>query len=97
MIERIVRKGVVVRDVLIEKVMLLWYNNGGIYWEVDEMQMCPDCEKVYDESEYAHCPYCSGELYDDDDDEVRPCPNCGGCLVLDGDEWVCTNCDYAES
>lgn len=26
------------------------------------MQMCPCCDKVYDESEYSHCPYCSGEL-----------------------------------
>ena len=33
------------------------------------MQMCPFCDKVYDESEYSHCPYCSGEL-DDDDEEV---------------------------
>ena len=41
------------------------------------MQQCPFCDKVYDESEYSHCPYCSGEL-EDDDDEVRPCPesNC---------------------
>ena len=38
------------------------------------MQMCPFCDKVYDESEYSHCPYCSGEL--DDDEEVRPCPEC---------------------
>ena len=43
------------------------------------MQMCPFCDKVYDESEYSHCPYCSGEL--DDDEEVRPCPECGGCLL----------------
>lgn len=35
--------------------------------------------KVYDESEYSHCPYCSGEL-EDGDDEVRPCAECGGCL-----------------
>ena len=26
------------------------------------MQMCPNCDKVYDESEYSKCPYCSGEL-----------------------------------
>ena len=26
------------------------------------MQQCPNCLKVYDESEYTHCPYCSGEL-----------------------------------
>lgn len=56
------------------------------------MQMCPFCDKVYDESEYSHCPYCSGEL-DDDDDEVRPCPECGGCLHWDGEIWECSNCD----
>ena len=26
------------------------------------MQQCPDCGKIYDESEYTHCPYCSGEI-----------------------------------
>ena len=26
------------------------------------MQQCPSCGRVYDESEYSHCPYCSGEL-----------------------------------
>lgn len=26
------------------------------------MQMCPFCDKVYDESEYSHCPYCSGDV-----------------------------------
>lgn len=25
------------------------------------MQMCPDCESVYDESEYSKCPYCHPE------------------------------------
>lgn len=25
------------------------------------MQMCPYCGKVYDESEYARCPYCRGK------------------------------------
>ena len=34
------------------------------------MQMCPNCDKVYDESEYSRCPYCSGEL-EDDDDEIQ--------------------------
>ena len=29
------------------------------------MQMCPYCDKVYDESEYSICPYCSGELEED--------------------------------
>lgn len=57
------------------------------------MQMCPFCDKVYDESDYSHCPYCSGEL---EDDEVRSCPECGGCLHLDGDVWECSNCEYSE-
>ena len=47
------------------------------------------------QNEYNHCPYCSGEL-DDDDDEVRPCPECGGCLHWDGEIWECSNCDYTE-
>ena len=58
------------------------------------MQMCPFCDKVYDESEYSRCPYCSGEL--DADDEGRPCPECGGCLHWEGDIWECSNCDYTE-
>lgn len=58
------------------------------------MQMCPFCDKVYDESEYSHCPYCSGEFDDDDEEEVRPCPECGGCLHLDGEIWECSNCGY---
>lgn len=37
------------------------------------MQMCPDCERIYDESEYSHCPYCSGEEeygdYDEEDED----------------------------
>ena len=56
--------------------------------------MCPFCDKVYDESDYSRCPYCSGEL-DDEDEEVRPCPECGGCLHWDGDIWECSNCDYS--
>ena len=50
------------------------------------MQMCPYCDKVYDESEYGQCPYCSGEL-EEDDEEFRPCPECGGCLYWDGEVW----------
>ena len=41
------------------------------------MQMCPWCDKVYDESEYSRCPYChdddAGERINivcDDDGEV---------------------------
>ena len=33
--------------------------NGG-----ETMQMCPNCERVYDESEHAKCPYCYGEYED---------------------------------
>lgn len=33
------------------------------------MQQCGYCLKVYDESEYSHCPYCSGLLGDDDYDD----------------------------
>ena len=27
------------------------------------MQMCPNCNKVYDESEYSKCPYCHDNNY----------------------------------
>jgi hypothetical protein len=27
------------------------------------MQMCGECGKVYDESEYSRCPYCYGFYY----------------------------------
>ncbi len=35
------------------------------------MQMCPDCGMIYDESEYAHCPYCDSEdeEYEETDEE----------------------------
>lgn len=50
------------------------------------MQMCPLCDRVYDESEYSRCPYChddeSGEtihiVYDD---------NIGEALELTDDEY----------
>lgn len=29
------------------------------------MQMCPECNRIYDESDYALCPYC----YDTDNSE----------------------------
>lgn len=35
------------------------------------MQMCFICDKVYDESEYVYCPYCSKELEEDDDGIVE--------------------------
>lgn len=56
------------------------------------MQMCPECDKVYDESEYNRCPYCSGELEEDMEDRYfKYCPNCGGIMYWD-DYWMCTNC-----
>ena len=56
------------------------------------MQICPFCDHVYDESEYSHCPYCSGELQEDT--SPRPfkiCPNCDGVMEWDG-YWKCLNC-----
>ena len=57
------------------------------------MQMCPNCDSVYDESEYTRCPYCSGEL-ERDDDEIRACPECNGVMYYDDEEdcWLCSNC-----
>lgn len=57
------------------------------------MQMCPWCDSVYDESEYTHCPYCSGEL-EHDDDEIETCPKCGGVMHWDDEDdlWLCSNC-----
>ena len=56
------------------------------------MQMCPFCNKVYDESEYSHCPYCSGELQEDTSPRpFKVCPNCDGVMEWDGC-WKCLNC-----
>lgn len=56
------------------------------------MQMCPYCNHVYDESDYSHCPYCSGELIDDSSGKkYKECPNCDGIMYWDGD-WMCSNC-----
>lgn len=59
------------------------------------MQMCPECDRVYDESEYAKCPYCSGELeVEVEEVKIKGCPSCGGIMYWDGwDElWECSNC-----
>lgn len=42
------------------------------------MQMCPNCDRVYDESEYSRCPYC--HPYDEDDGRERT------VIVYDRDE-----------
>lgn len=58
------------------------------------MQMCPFCERVYDESEYCHCPYCSGEIEPEYGERFfKNCPMCGSTMLWDDGEWVCCNCD----
>ena len=59
------------------------------------MQMCPWCGKVYDESEYSHCPYCSGEIVEDVSERpFKHCPSCGdGIMYWDGN-WDCYNCGH---
>ncbi len=73
------------------------------------MQQCGDCGKIYDESEYASCPYCNGEEFCDDIDEdsseevwTGPCAECDGtgrieCDVCEGEgeynSEVCTSCN----
>lgn len=58
------------------------------------MQMCPFCDKVYDESEYGICPYCSGELEDNiSENYFKVCPNCGGTMYWFS-SWECSNCGY---
>jgi len=58
------------------------------------MQMCGSCDRVYDESEYSRCPYCSGEI-EEYISEVpfKNCPNCGSVMYWD-DYWECSNCDH---
>ena len=56
--------------------------------------MCPYCNKVYDESEYFRCPYCSGELEIDTREKIyKKCPNCDGIMYWE-DFWFCTNCGH---
>ena len=56
------------------------------------MTMCPDCDKVFDESEYAWCPYCSGEIEEEHGDRYyKKCPICDGIMYWE-DYWLCTNC-----
>ena len=60
------------------------------------MQMCPKCDRVYDESEYSRCPYCSGELeVETEEVKIKDCPCCGGIMYWDDwdNDWECSNCD----
>lgn len=72
------------------------------------MQMCPECENIYDESEEVCCPYCHGndDMYyvDEDDDWCDDkgcdwyCDNCDAYMnsqsgfTTSSDEWTCTEC-----
>lgn len=57
------------------------------------MQMCPNCDRVYDESEYCRCPYCSGEIEVEKSEQYyKVCTNCGGGMDWEGDCWKCYNC-----
>jgi len=54
--------------------------------------MCPDCNKVYDPSNYSVCPDCSGELEKELGERYyKNCPNCNGVMYWD-DIWECSNC-----
>lgn len=58
------------------------------------MQLCPFCDKVYDESDYSLCPYCSGELKEETCERYfKTCPNCDGIMYWDDGCWECTNCN----
>lgn len=59
------------------------------------MQMCPNCDNVYDESDYAGCPYCAGILAMEGT-KIKNCPECG-CIMYWNEGyscgWSCTSCD----
>lgn len=58
------------------------------------MQMCPNCDRVYDESEYSHCPYCSGEIeLEVEERYYKECPLCSGVMYY-FDCWECSNCGH---
>lgn len=61
------------------------------------MQMCPDCGKLYDESDYAFCPYCSGEE-GFDDEELEEVEDPGWDYVYDeyGNSVSCPFCGAPE-
>ena len=55
------------------------------------MQMCPECDKVYDSTEYSKCPYCTGKLEEEHGERYyKVCPNCDGTMYWD-EYWFCEN------
>lgn len=61
------------------------------------MQTCPECDMVYDPSEYSRCPYCTGELEREvGEEKIKNCPNCDSFMTWDGDCWSCVNCGHED-
>lgn len=57
------------------------------------MQLCPLCNKVYDEIEYSSCPYCSGEIEESGETPFKNCPKCDGVMYWNNG-WECSNCGF---
>lgn len=67
------------------------------------MQMCPDCGRIYDESDYAKCPYCGLDAFidndaDDDNYELEEYVDPGYDYVYDedGNSVSCPCCGAEE-
>lgn len=66
------------------------------------MQMCPDCGRIYDESDYAKCPYCDTEDFADEDideyDDMEDYVDPGYEYVYDedGNSVSCPHCGAEE-
>lgn len=56
--------------------------------------MCPNCDRVYDESDYSTCPYCSGDIeLEVEERYYKTCPLCDGIMYY-FDCWECSNCGH---
>ena len=56
------------------------------------MQMCPNCDEVYDPTEHSKCPKCSNELVEEHGEKYyKKCPRCFGIMYWD-DFWKCIDC-----
>ncbi len=51
------------------------------------MQMCPECDEYYDESEYAKCPYCHGGYDTQEKRYYIPTENPGEYLEVTEEEY----------